>query len=55
MIIKQKFKNKKIFISGHNGMVGSAIYRELVNNNFKNLIIVNKSKVDLENANQLNF
>ncbi len=36
-------------------MVGSAIYRELVNNNFKNLIIVNKSKVDLENANQLNF
>jgi GDP-L-fucose synthase len=55
MIIKQKFKNKKIFISGHNGMVGSAVYRELVNNNFKNLIVVEKSKVDLENANQLNF
>jgi GDP-L-fucose synthase len=55
MIIKQKFKNKKIFISGHNGMVGSAVYRELVNNNFKNLIVVEKSKVDLENANQLNL
>jgi len=54
MIIDQKFKNKKIFISGHNGMVGSAVYRELVNNNFKNLIIADKSKVDLENINQLN-
>ena len=30
--------NDKIFIAGHNGLVGSAILRQLISRGFKNLI-----------------
>jgi len=40
-------KKSKIFVAGHNGMVGSAIYKKLKKENFKNLITVNKSQLDL--------
>jgi GDP-L-fucose synthase len=46
MLIK---KNSKIFIAGHNGLVGSAILRVLKKKGFKNLLIINKSKLDLTN------
>ncbi len=39
----------KIFISGHNGMVGSSIYRHLKQMNFQNLIVSDKSQLDLLN------
>ena len=39
--------NKKIFVAGHNGMVGSAIYRELKLQGFKNLVTRSKSELDL--------
>ena len=33
---------KKIFVAGHKGMVGSAIYRELKLQGFKNLVTKSK-------------
>ena len=48
--------NKKIFIAGHNGMVGSAILRELIGKGYKNLIFRSKSELNLINqADVLNF
>ena len=42
--------NDKIFIAGHNGLVGSAILRQLKIRGFKNLLI--RSHDDLELTNQ---
>ena len=42
-------KNSKIFIAGHNGMVGSAILRYFKGKNYKNLITVNKKKLNFLN------
>ena len=41
--------NKMIFVAGHKGMVGSAIYRELKLQGFKNLVTKSKSELDLTN------
>jgi len=41
--------SKTIFVAGHNGMVGSAIVRQLSSNSETNLITVNKSELDLNN------
>ena len=40
-------KNSKIFIAGHNGMVGSSIKRKFEEKGFKNIITVNKNKLNL--------
>ena len=45
-------KNSKIFLAGHNGMVGSAIYRKLIKNGYKNIITQNRKKLDLINQSQ---
>tara|TARA_A100001015_G_scaffold298324_1_gene380912 strand:+ start:70 stop:450 length:381 start_codon:yes stop_codon:yes gene_type:complete len=42
--------NKKIYIAGHNGMVGSAILRNL--KKYPNLKIITKSKNELDLTNQ---
>ena len=42
-------KKSKIFIAGHNGMVGSAILRKLKGLGFKNILTVEKKKLDLIN------
>ena len=39
-------KRSKIFIAGHNGMVGSAVVKKLKSNHFKNLITVEKKKIN---------
>ena len=45
-----RINNKsKIFIAGHNGMVGSAILRKFKDSGFKNILIVPKKKLDLIN------
>ena len=46
-------KNKKIYIAGHHGMVGSAIYRALQNNGYKNLIGRSSQELDLRNQAQV--
>ena len=45
-------KNSKIFLAGHNGMVGSSIYKHLKKNKYKNIYIQNKKKLNLINQNQ---
>ena len=42
-------KNKKIYLAGHTGMVGSAIFKELKNNGYDNLIYNELSELDLRN------
>ncbi|AQX83616.1 GDP-L-fucose synthase [Elizabethkingia bruuniana] len=42
-------KNKKIFIAGHKGMVGSAIYQRLFQYGYKNLIVKSSAELDLRN------
>ena len=39
---------KKIFVAGHNGMVGKAVCKKLSNENCE-ILTVNKSKCDLRN------
>ncbi|WP_224999917.1 GDP-L-fucose synthase [Cesiribacter sp. SM1] len=42
-------KNSKIYVAGHRGMVGSAIYRALKKEGYHNLLTRSSSKVDLRN------
>ena len=49
-------KNSKIFIAGHNGMVGSAIHKLLIIKGFKKIITIKKKKLNLINQkNVFNF
>ena len=43
-------KNSKIYVAGHNGMVGSAICRKLESLGYKNLIKESSNKLDLRNS-----
>jgi len=40
-------KNDKIYVAGHNGMVGSAICRRLLKDGFKNIVTRNHSELEL--------
>ena len=40
-------KKSKIFVAGHKGLIGSAVLRRLKYHGFKNIITVNRSKLDL--------
>lgn len=42
-------KNAKIYIAGHRGMVGSAIYRKLEREGFNNIITKTSQELDLRN------
>ena len=43
-------KNSRIFITGHKGLVGSSVLNLLINNKFKNLVTVDKNKLNLLNS-----
>ncbi len=47
-------KSDKIYVAGHNGMVGSAIVRQLKNNGFTNLVVRNSKELDLTNQQLVN-
>ncbi len=47
MTNQSKYLNKKIYIAGHTGMVGSAITNELEKRGYKNLILKNYPGLDL--------
>jgi len=47
-------KNKKIYIAGHKGMVGSAIWRQLENLGYTNLIGLSSKQLDLKDQKQVN-
>ncbi len=46
-------KSSKIFVAGHNGLVGSAIVRKLKNKGYTNIIIAKRSKLDLTNQSKV--
>ena len=48
-------KNYKIFIAGHNGMVGKSLVNFLRNKKFGKLILVSRKKLDLENLKKVDF
>jgi GDP-L-fucose synthase len=47
-------KNSKIYIAGHNGMVGSSILRKLKSLEYNNLIFRNSNEVDLRDQKAVN-
>ena len=42
-------KNNKIFVAGHNGLIGSAIVKQLKLKGYKNIITIDKKKLNLLN------
>jgi GDP-L-fucose synthase len=48
----KKYINKKIYVAGHRGLVGSAIIRRLKYFGFTSVITVNRSKLNLLDKNQ---
>ena len=40
-------KNSKIFVAGHNGMIGSAILRKLKDLKYKNVFFQTRSQLNL--------
>lgn len=47
-------KDKKIYLAGHNGMVGSAILRKLVESSYYNFVLRNSSELDLRIQSDVN-
>ncbi len=43
----RRYLNKRIYVAGHNGMVGSAIMRTLIKNGYDNLITRSSKELDL--------
>ncbi len=43
------FKNKKVFLAGHNGHVGKAILKKLKLKGYKKIIVADRKKLDLTN------
>ena len=58
-------EDSKIFVAGHNGMVGKAIVKSLIQNGYKNILVEERKNLDLcdfqkvkyyfENKNQITF
>lgn len=44
-------KNSKIYVAGHNGMVGSAIVRKLKSEGYSNFVLKSSKELDLRNQN----
>ncbi len=42
-------KDDKFFVTGHNGMVGSAVCRKLKEKGYKNILTISRSDLDLRN------
>ena len=47
--MKNTLQSKKIFIAGHNGMVGSAVLNYFKNSNLHKIITINRKQLDLTN------
>ena len=41
--------DSKVFLAGHNGMLGSSIFRILKKKGYKKIITIDKKKLDLRN------
>lgn len=49
-----ELSNKRIYLAGHKGMVGSAIFRELNSKGYKNIITKELTELDLRNQASVN-
>ncbi len=47
--------NKKIYVAGHGGMVGSSIVRKLLQNGYNNIITRGSAELDLRNQESVNL
>ena len=47
--------NDKIYIAGHNGLVGSAIFRFLQKKGFNNILTRSRDELNLTNQKQVNY
>ncbi len=45
---------QKIYVAGHNGMVGNSIIRKLKEKNYKNIVYCTRQELDLKNNQQVN-
>jgi GDP-L-fucose synthase len=48
-------KNSKIYVCGHNGMVGSAIMNNLLSSGYENLITASRSELNLLNQSEVSY
>ena len=48
-----KFKKAKIFLAGHNGLVGSSVLKLLKKNDYKKIHTIDKKKLDLTNQSKV--
>ncbi len=46
-------KSQKIFVAGHNGMVGKAVVKELIQKGYRNILTASRYELDLENNNEV--
>ena len=46
-------QKSKVFLSGHNGMIGSAILRKLKNLKYKNIFTQTRKQLDLRNQSKV--
>ena len=46
-------KNAKIYVAGHNGLVGSAIVRRLKKKGYKNIVVATRKQLDLTNQSRV--
>jgi GDP-L-fucose synthase len=46
-------KKESLLLLGHNGLIGSALLKQLKNRNYKNIITVEKKKLDLLNFSKI--
>ena len=46
-------KNAKIFVTGHKGLVGSAVVRRLKYFGYKNILTIDRNKLNLEDQSQV--
>jgi len=47
-------KKEKIFIAGHNGMVGKAVYKSLKESGYENLLTISREELDLVEVDKVN-
>lgn len=52
VLLKMILKNSRIFLAGHKGMIGSAIYKKL-KDKYKNVITIDKKKLDLRDQSKV--
>jgi len=52
--MSNQLKNYKIFIAGHNGMVGTALKNYLIANDVKKIITATRKQLDLQIENKVN-